>query len=213
MPERGEARRGQDGGPTALPRPPHQSAHKAGEIAGRSRQAAHPPPRPSAAAAGSPTAPPQTGSRIYPTASWTDASSITPKTGDEHPGHLTRYIARTDHPLPTHRNACTRQTLFFVVSSRIAIAKNLLRSNNAGAGPEPMEMKTETINGDVAKIILTGRLDILGAQQIDLHFTAITGSQRKVIVDLEGVLFLASMGIRTLIMGAKSVKSKGGRMV
>ena len=76
-----------------------------------------------------------------------------------------------------------------------------------------MEMKTETINGDVTKIILTGRLDILGAQQIDLHFAAITGSQRKVIVDLEGVLFLASMGIRTLIMGAKSVKSKGGRIV
>jgi anti-sigma B factor antagonist len=119
-------------------------------------------------------------------------------------------------------NARPRQTLFFVLSLKTWQLPNpklgqlpgvLLRPNKAGTGPQPMEMKTETINGDVTKIILTGRLDILGAQQIDLHFAAITGSQRKVIVDLEGVLFLASMGIRTLIMGAKSVKSKGGHIV
>ena len=39
------------------------------------------------------------------------------------------------------------------------------------------------------------------------------GSQRKVIVDLEQVSFLASMGIRTIIMGAKAINLKGGRMV
>jgi anti-anti-sigma factor len=76
-----------------------------------------------------------------------------------------------------------------------------------------MEMKTKTLDGGITMISLVGRLDILGAQKIDLHFSAIAGAHRRVIVDLEQVEFLASMGIRTLIVGAKSVKSKGGRMV
>jgi anti-sigma B factor antagonist len=78
---------------------------------------------------------------------------------------------------------------------------------------DAMEMKIETLADDITKVNLEGRLDILGAQQIDLHFNVIVASQRKVIVDLEQVLFLASMGIRTLIIGAKTVKLKGGRMV
>lgn len=76
-----------------------------------------------------------------------------------------------------------------------------------------MEMQSETLDGGITKVNLVGRLDILGAQKIDLHFSVIAGSHRKVIVDLEQVEFLASMGLRTLIVGAKSVKSKGGRMV
>ncbi len=75
-----------------------------------------------------------------------------------------------------------------------------------------MEMKLETRADGIAKVNLAGRLDILGAQKIDLHFSAITGGHRKVIVDLEEVPFLASMGIRLLIIGAKTIKSKGGRM-
>ncbi len=75
-----------------------------------------------------------------------------------------------------------------------------------------MELTTETLAGDVTKVNLAGKLDIAGAQKIDLHFSVLVGSHRKLIVDLEQVSFLASMGIRTLIMGAKTVKSKGGRM-
>ncbi|HEX3346514.1 MAG TPA: STAS domain-containing protein [Acetobacteraceae bacterium] len=76
-----------------------------------------------------------------------------------------------------------------------------------------MEMATEALDGGVTKVNLVGRLDILGAQKIDMQFAILSGSHRKVIVDLERVEFLASMGIRTLIVSAKSVKSKGGRMV
>lgn len=75
-----------------------------------------------------------------------------------------------------------------------------------------MEMTIETIADGITKVNLAGRLDILAAQQIDLHFTAVAGSSRKLIVDLEQVAFLASMGIRTLLIGAKTVQKKGGRM-
>jgi anti-sigma B factor antagonist len=76
-----------------------------------------------------------------------------------------------------------------------------------------MEMQTQSLAGDITKVNLTGRLDIMGAQKIDLHFNVVVGNHPRVIVDLEHVQFLASMGIRTLIMGAKTMKSKGGRMV
>jgi len=75
-----------------------------------------------------------------------------------------------------------------------------------------MEMTIETIADGITKVNLTGRFDILAAQQIDLQFNVVAGSHRKVIVDLEQVPFLASMGIRTLLIGAKTVKLKGGRM-
>ncbi|HUC18676.1 MAG TPA: STAS domain-containing protein [Acetobacteraceae bacterium] len=76
-----------------------------------------------------------------------------------------------------------------------------------------MEMLVETAVESVTRVILVGRLDIPGAQEIDLKFSAIVGSHRKIIVDLEQVPFIASMGIRTLIIGAKALKSKGGHMV
>jgi anti-anti-sigma factor len=76
-----------------------------------------------------------------------------------------------------------------------------------------MEMNIEALSDEITKVNLVGRMDILGAQEIDLHFSVLVGVHRKLIVDLEQVSFLASMGIRTLIMGAKTVKSKRGRMV
>jgi anti-sigma B factor antagonist len=76
-----------------------------------------------------------------------------------------------------------------------------------------MDMNIENLSDDVTKINLVGRLDISGALQIDLDFNTVAGSHRKIIVDLEQVPFLASMGIRTLVVGAKAVRSKGGSMV
>ena len=74
-------------------------------------------------------------------------------------------------------------------------------------------MQVDKLDGNIAKINLVGKLDIAGAQKIDLQFSAIAGGQMKLIVDLTDVSFLASMGIRTLIITAKRMKSKGGHMV
>jgi anti-sigma B factor antagonist len=46
-----------------------------------------------------------------------------------------------------------------------------------------------------------------------LQFNAIAGSDRGVLVDLAGVSFLASIGIRTLLLGAKAVQRRGGALV
>ena len=73
-------------------------------------------------------------------------------------------------------------------------------------------MTIENLADDVVRIILAGKMDLLGAQKIDLKFSAVSGSSQRLLVDLGQVSFLASMGIRTLVIGSKAVKSKGGKM-
>jgi anti-anti-sigma factor len=76
-----------------------------------------------------------------------------------------------------------------------------------------IDLKFETFPNGITVINLTGTMDALGAQAVDLKFNAISGSQNKVIVNLEKVDYLSSMGIRTIIMGAKVVQRNNGKMV
>ena len=76
-----------------------------------------------------------------------------------------------------------------------------------------MRMETEEVAPGVVKANLVGRLDIGGSQEIDTAFSALTGSQRALIVDLSRVNFIASLGLRTLIVGARTMMRNGGRMV
>ena len=76
-----------------------------------------------------------------------------------------------------------------------------------------MEITVEVLSGDITQVHLVGRLDILGAEQIDLRFSAICGSRRKIIIDLAEVSFLASMGMRTILIGAKAASANGGKVV
>jgi anti-anti-sigma factor len=76
-----------------------------------------------------------------------------------------------------------------------------------------MRLETEEIAPGVTKVNLTGRLDIGGTQEIDAQFNALAGAQRALIVDLTQVDFIASLGLRLLIVGARTVRRLGGRMV
>jgi anti-anti-sigma factor len=77
-----------------------------------------------------------------------------------------------------------------------------------------MEISVEEIDGGVRKVVLTGRLDVQGTLAIDAKFAALVATRGgAVIVDLSGVSFLASIGIRTLLQSAKAVSQRGGKMV
>ena len=76
-----------------------------------------------------------------------------------------------------------------------------------------MEIASESLHAGILKINLAGRMDVQGAQGIDLKFTAHTANQRSVIVDMSAVTFLASIGIRTLLLSAKAISGRGGKMV
>ena len=76
-----------------------------------------------------------------------------------------------------------------------------------------MNLEVADLGNGITKVTLSGRLDVEGALKIDDEFNAITEREKKVLVDLSAVTFIASLGIRTLIMGAKATANNGGKMV
>jgi anti-anti-sigma factor len=76
-----------------------------------------------------------------------------------------------------------------------------------------MPIAVHDLEGGITKVVLSGRIDIAGAQEIDMRMGIVAGSRRAVVIDLSGVSFIASMGLRCLVSAAKTVSSKQGRMV
>jgi anti-anti-sigma factor len=74
-----------------------------------------------------------------------------------------------------------------------------------------MDMNVEEADG-VTIAALNGRLDVAGAGAIELKFNALAGARRALVVDLSQVSFVASMGIRLLLIAGKTVTAKGGKM-
>ncbi len=76
-----------------------------------------------------------------------------------------------------------------------------------------MHMEVDDLDQGVTCIRLRGDLDVKGAGEIDIQFSAVASSRRRVLVDLGEVGFLASIGIRTLLSAAKTVGRRGGKLV
>lgn len=72
---------------------------------------------------------------------------------------------------------------------------------------------TELKNG-ISLLKLQGRMDSPGVTAVETKFSGYcAGEKLKVIVDISGVDFLASIGIRLLVTNAKSMLSRKGKMV
>jgi len=74
-----------------------------------------------------------------------------------------------------------------------------------------MELIVEELPGGFTRAAPVGRMDIEGALSVDESFKALSRLRRKLIIDLAEVSFMASMGLRTLMMAAKSLADMGGR--
>jgi anti-sigma B factor antagonist len=85
--------------------------------------------------------------------------------------------------------------------------------NVAGKGAIDMAFATEELTGGITKVVLDGRLDIEGAAAVDLRMNIIAGSKKAVLVDMQQVSFLGSMGLRALVAPARAIKSRGGKIV
>jgi anti-anti-sigma factor len=76
-----------------------------------------------------------------------------------------------------------------------------------------MQILTSEDQGPIARIALVGRLDIVGAEAIALPLATLAGAKQNLIIDMSGVNFLASIGIRHLVSAAKALSRRGGRLV
>ena len=75
-------------------------------------------------------------------------------------------------------------------------------------------MHYSELDNGINLIKLGGKLDIIGSSEIENKFAGYcSGDKVRVIVDLAQVDFLASIGIRLLVLTAKSVSARGGKMV
>jgi anti-anti-sigma factor len=76
-----------------------------------------------------------------------------------------------------------------------------------------MEITISEFGGVGKKVTLVGRLDITGAETIDLPLATIAGTKTSIVIDMVGVDFIASIGIRHLVMAAKAVARGAGKLV
>jgi anti-anti-sigma factor len=76
-----------------------------------------------------------------------------------------------------------------------------------------MEITVSDFGSTAKKVTLVGKLDIEGAQKIELPLAVIAGSKSDVLVDMVGVDFIASIGIRHLVMASKSVARGAAKLV
>jgi anti-anti-sigma factor len=76
-----------------------------------------------------------------------------------------------------------------------------------------MEMTTEELPGGITRVILVGRLDIAGAAAVDLKMNVLASAHTRVLVDLQQVSFIGSMGLSALVAPSRAIKARGGKMV
>lgn len=77
-----------------------------------------------------------------------------------------------------------------------------------------MSISCEDRNNDLRRIILSGRLDFHGVEAIVEQFASLLATAGKtVVVDLTTATLICSMGIRTIILNAKKLQQRGGKMV
>jgi anti-anti-sigma factor len=68
--------------------------------------------------------------------------------------------------------------------------------------------------GDAAKkVVLVGKLDIDGAAAIESRLANLASAKGNIVIDMSKVAFIASIGLRHLVMTAKAVARNAGKML
>lgn len=77
-----------------------------------------------------------------------------------------------------------------------------------------MDIAIEELGPDVACIMLDGRLDTAGVDAVETRFNAaVVAPGRHALLNLAGVSFVSSMGVRLLITAARSLQQRGRQLV
>lgn len=77
-----------------------------------------------------------------------------------------------------------------------------------------MDLHYTELAGGIRLVKLDGKLDIHGVADVEKDLAAqASGERATLLVDLSQVGYVASIGIRLLLMTAKALKNRGGRML
>lgn len=76
-----------------------------------------------------------------------------------------------------------------------------------------MAIAHEELTGGVRRIVLSGRLDFHGVEEIIGELsTLLTSAGKNALIDLTNASLICSMGIRALILNAKNMHQRGAKM-
>lgn len=76
-----------------------------------------------------------------------------------------------------------------------------------------MDWNIDDLENGLARLVVSGRMDVQGSLAVDPVFQKLAGEKANLVVDMSGVTFLASLGLRTLVMSCKTLAAKGGNLV
>ena len=74
-----------------------------------------------------------------------------------------------------------------------------------------MEIARQDING-VMKVSLSGRLDAGSAVETEEEIGKVVDVNKKLILDLSGLEYISSAGLRVLLVAAKRIRRENGKM-
>ena len=76
-----------------------------------------------------------------------------------------------------------------------------------------MEMTVTSLGEHLVKVTLVGRLDTPGVDRVETRFVAfLVPGANNAVIDLSGVDFVASMGIRMLVSAARSLRAREAKV-
>jgi anti-anti-sigma factor len=76
-----------------------------------------------------------------------------------------------------------------------------------------MQIDRTDLGSSLTKLKLAGRLDINGAAIAEIPIALAAKNSRSLIIDMSEVSYVASLGVRHLVMAAKTLGRGGGRLV
>jgi anti-anti-sigma factor len=94
----------------------------------------------------------------------------------------------------------------------------MLRNLRLASTPRPneivMELKVIQTDDTYTHIALVGKMDVGGVGEIENKFLGFTAARKKgAIVDMSGVTFLGSMGLRIFLDAAKSLTREKKKLI
>lgn len=76
-----------------------------------------------------------------------------------------------------------------------------------------MEIVVSQFGDSGKKVALVGKLDIDGAAAIERRLADLASAKGNIVIDMSKVAFIASIGLRHLVMTAKAVARNAGKML
>ena len=76
-----------------------------------------------------------------------------------------------------------------------------------------MQIDKTDLGESVTRLKLTGRLDINGAAMAEIPLSLAAKNCRRLVIDMSEVSYVASLGVRHLVMAAKALDRGGGKLV